>query len=233
MIVDSNNLLGELERACADAGLDPTSFVVFVVDQPRPDGTTPMAYLQPAGVVLPDTVSVFRMAGAERAGRYRLRSHRLAVWREMPGYPQHALGPMLRHELEHARRWERSGVSFFEADDLLRSAVRRTGGEGYGAIPSEREANDASARYARAALPRRAFDEVWAHPECRPLVTAADAPEDVVAATIDALEARLDWGVLLSPAERTRYLEALRGTIAGWTPPQLDARRPVARIELV
>ncbi len=45
-------------------------------------------------------------------------AHRLAIWNELPGIPEVAIGPMLRHELEHARRWERSGTSFFEADDL-------------------------------------------------------------------------------------------------------------------
>jgi len=151
-MLDGERLRAELALACEDASLAPAAFVVYVVDERRPPWTTPVAYLQPAGSVWPDTVAVFRAAGVERVARHHLAAHRLAIWNELPGIPEVALGPMLRHELEHARRWERSGTSFFEADDLLRAAVRRAGGSGYLALPSEREANTASAAYAAKAL---------------------------------------------------------------------------------
>ena len=147
--VDPDRLSTEFARACEDAGLDPRAWVVWIVDALRPPGTTPVAYLQPAGDVRPDTVLVFRAVGAERVDPYRLTAHRLAIWRVLPGMPDAALGPMLRHELEHARRWERSGTAFYEADERLRASVGRSG---YAQLPTEREANAAAAAYAQRTL---------------------------------------------------------------------------------
>jgi hypothetical protein len=182
-----DRLRTELVAACGDAGVDPRSVVVYVVPGRRPEGTTPLAYLNPAGVVRPDTVAVFRAVGAERAGLDAGRAHRLAVWRELPGFPAAALGPMLRHELEHARRFELSGPAFFEADDLLRAAVRAAGGHGYMLLPSELEANAASAAYAARVLTAAQLDDLRAVPECAALLDGAVVPPDVVEATFAAL----------------------------------------------
>ncbi len=206
-------------RACADdAGLDAGSFVVFVVAGRRPPGTTPMAYLQPAGFVWPDTVSVFRAAGRENVHRYHLGAHRLAVWGELPGIPEAALGPILRHELEHARRWERSGTSFFEADDLLRAAVRAAGGRGYAALPSELEANAASASYAERTLSPSERDRIRACDDCAALVAPAAPPADVVEATLLELSARDDWAPWLADAERAGFLAEVGKACATWDP---------------
>ena len=186
-MTELERLAAALVDCCADARLDPASVVIFVVDARRPVGTTPIAYLQPAGYVRPDTVRVFRAAGAGRVGRYRMRAHRLAIWRELPGIPATAVGPMLRHELEHARRFERSGPRFFDADDALRAAVRRAGGGGYASLPSEREANVASGAYARRTLRPEELEALGACAECTDLLTPPAAQEDVVEATIAAL----------------------------------------------
>src|SRR5579862_2761268 len=167
LVLDLDRLRSELAAGCADAGIEQGSVVVFVVDAVRPPGTTPIAYLHPAGYVWPDTVAVFRAVGRERAqtsphSSYRGSAHRLALWARLPGLPAVALGPMLRHELAHARRWERSGTRFFEADDLLRAAVRAAGGGGYGSLPSELEANAASAAYAARHLEAAELEEVRA-----------------------------------------------------------------------
>src|SRR3954454_5979852 len=122
-VLDLDRLRQELEAACADAGIALASLVVWVVDATWAAGTTPLAYLHPEGVVRPGTVRVFRAVGAVRADASGKRTHRLALWRGLPGLPDTALGPMIRHELEHARRWELSGPRFFDADDLLREAV--------------------------------------------------------------------------------------------------------------
>jgi hypothetical protein len=161
---------------------------LFVVSSRQPAGTTPLAYLNPAGTVRPETVAVFRAVGSVRAGRYGGTTHRLAVWRELPGFPAAALGPMLRHELEHARRFERSGPAFFEADDLLRAAVRAYGGHGYALLPSELEANAASAAYAARTLTAAELVELRAIPECAALLDGAEPPEDVLEATLGALD---------------------------------------------
>ena len=86
--------------------------------------------------------------GSVRAHEYHLRAHRIAVWRQLPDVPDDALLPMLRHELQHAARWERSGTVFFEADEELRAlvAVDRTA---YARLPTEREANAVSSRTRR------------------------------------------------------------------------------------
>jgi hypothetical protein len=187
-VLETSRLRPELEGACADAGVDPASVVVFVVPSRQPEGTTPLAYLNPAGLVRPDTVAVFRAVGSVRAARHAGAAHRLAVWRELPEFPAAALGPMLRHELEHARRFEQSGPAFFEADDLLRAAVRAAGGHGYARLPSELEANAASAAYAARVLTGRQLAELRAVPECAALLDGAEPPEDVVEATLAALD---------------------------------------------
>jgi hypothetical protein len=95
---------------------------------------------------------------------------------------------MLRHELEHARRFELSGPAFFEADDLLRAAVRAAGGHGYALLPSELEANAASAEYASRVLSSSQLAELRAVPECAALLDGAAPPLDVVEATLGALD---------------------------------------------
>src|SRR5690242_10081936 len=107
-MVDLDRLRSELAAACEDAAIDPAALVVWVIAVARPPGTTPLAYLQPAGEVRAETVRVFRAVGTQRADTHRESAHRLALWGALPGLPDAALGPMLRHELEHARRWERS-----------------------------------------------------------------------------------------------------------------------------
>jgi hypothetical protein len=209
--VDPERLRDELLAAAADAAVDPATLVVWVVDAARPPGTTPLAYLQPAGFVELDTVRVFRAVGAARALEHRLRAHRLAVWAELSGTPAWALGPMLRHELEHARRWERSGPRFFEADDLLRAAVRAAGGDGYGALPSELEANAASAAYASRMLTGTQLAELRGSEELWSLLSTDPPPADVVEATLIEL-ARRD-GV-----PDSAYIESVRASCAAWKP---------------
>ena len=223
-----------LLAACTDAGIAPGTVLAFLVGLVRPAGTTPLAYLHPDGSVRDDTVAVFRAVGAARVSRRRAGAHRLALWGELPGIPDCALGPMLRHELEHARRYERSGPRFFEADDLLRRALRASGGGAYAALPSELEANAASAAYAARTLSAAALDELGRCAECRGLLAAGAPPADVVGATLAALAARGDWAPGLEPAGRRGYLAAVRSACAAWGS---AARTPAAsggvEIELV
>jgi hypothetical protein len=187
VIVDATQMRTELTRACAHAGLDPATFVVWIVEAERPAGSTPLAYLQPAGDVRDETVLVFRAVGAERAGAYARTSHRIAVWRNLPGFPDAALGPMLRHELAHARRWEESGTAFYEADERLRSPVA---GASYAQLPTEREANADAAAYARASLGPSELALLGSVPELADLF-AAEAPDDVVGETLALLGRRV------------------------------------------
>jgi hypothetical protein len=183
VIVDPFDLRTVLMRACRDAAIEPATCVVWIVDAQRPDGSTPIAYLQPARRVRDDTVQVFRAVGAERAEAFEGSAHRLAVWGHLPGLPESALGPMLRHELAHAVRWEQSGASFYEADERLRAAA---GGKAYAQLPTEREANAAAAAYARHALSQVELAELATIPELGGLL-AAEAPTDVVGETLALL----------------------------------------------
>jgi hypothetical protein len=201
LVLGLDHLRSELCAACADAGVDPRSVVVFVVPSRQPEETTPLAYLNPAAEVRPDTVAVFRAVGTGRAARHAETAHRLAVWHDLPEFPAAALGPMLRHELEHARRFELSGPGFFEADDLLRAAVRAAGGHGYELLPSELEANAASAEYASRVLSSSQLAELGAVPECAALLDGAVPPVDVVEATLGALDA-VRAGELRAACER-------------------------------
>ena len=207
-MLDLDRLRQELEAACADAGIAVASLVVWVVDAPWAAGTTPLAYLHPEGVVRPGTVRVFRAVGAGRADAFRERAHRLALWRRLPGLPDMALGPMIRHELEHARRWELSGPRFFEADDLLRAAVRAANGVGYLQLPSEREANAATAAYAARRLSPLQLGEFLGTDELAPLLAAEPPPADVVEATVGALERRGTW--------TAGHADAVRAACRAW-----------------
>ena len=183
MTVDPFDLRTVLMRACRDAGVDADTCVVWIVDAARPDGSTPLAYLQPDGRVESDTVRVFRAVGAERARVFEGAAHRLAVWRRLPGLPATALGPMLRHELAHAVRWERSGPAFYAADERLRAGADAAA---YAGLPTEREANAAAAAYAHRALSPVELAELQSVPELAGLLAAAP-PADVVGETLALL----------------------------------------------
>ena len=179
-------LLSLLAACCADATLDPRTFAVFVVDARRPEGATPMAYLHPEGEVRDDTVLVYRAVGAEQAARHRNVRHRLALWADA-GVPDLAVPAMIRHEVEHARRWERSGGAFFEADGMLRAAVSDSGGSGYSRLPSEVEANLAAAAFVRRTMGERALRALAAIDETGALVAAVPTADDVVESTLAQL----------------------------------------------
>jgi hypothetical protein len=210
---------------------------VFVVDAVRPPGTTPLAYLQPAASLRDDTVLVFRVVGPARVDPFRLRAHRLGIWRALPEVPDAALGPMLRHELEHARRFERSGPSFFDADERLRAVVSRAGGSGYARLPSEREANAAASNYAArtlSALQRRAVADCEL---CAGLLSPQGSPVDVVEETLAELARLARRGELRGDETfDADTLDAVRRDCAAWSvaqPYDLVAGRSGPRIELV
>ena len=190
MTVEPPDVRTALARACRHAVLDQATFVVWIVDATRPAGSTPLAYLHPAGAVRDGTVLVFRTVGADRARAFARTAHRIAVWRHLPGIPETALGPMLRHELAHARRWERSGTAFYEADQRLRAAV---GSASYAQLPTEREANGAAAAYARRSLGGADLARLAAVPELAD-VFAAEPPADVVGETLALLGEELEVG---------------------------------------
>jgi hypothetical protein len=79
--------------------------------------------------------------------------HRVGVW---PDARAAVVGARLRHELEHAVQWERFGPRLFDLYDVTHSvlAVKAAGLDGcagmyINAIPSEQDANAASAMFLR------------------------------------------------------------------------------------
>lgn len=198
MIVEPSDLLAALASACDDAGLDPATVAAWIVDASRPPGATPLAYLHPDGAVRADTVRVFRAVGAQRTAEHAGR-HRLAVWRRLPCLPAVALEPMVRHELAHAVRWERSGPAFYAADERLRAA---TGGHAYARLPTEREANAAAAAFARRRLTEQELAQLASVAELADLLEATP-PADVVGETL----ALLGEGVVATAAAAKRGRE--------------------------
>jgi hypothetical protein len=184
VVVDPTHLRAVLVRACAHASLDAADVVAWIVDAPQPTGATPIAYLHPRGVVRDDTVRIFRAVGAARASAYEGTAHRLALWRRLPALPEAALGPIVRHELAHAVRWQRSGTSFYEADERLRRAVANA--ESYAELPTEREANAAAGAFARAELSADELAQLAAIDALTDLLAAHPA-RDVVGETLALL----------------------------------------------
>ena len=103
------------------------------------------------------------------------------------------------------------GTRFFEADELLRAAVRGSGGHVYATLPSELEANAASAAYAERTLDASELAEVRACEECAALVAPEPSPPDIVAATLAELAARDDWGP--DASARSAYLAEVARTV--------------------
>ena len=225
-MLDPSQLDSALLAACADAEIRPSSVVVYVVSARRPPGTTPLAYLHPGGVVRLQTVAVFK-AVAGRADEDRLTAHRLAGWAELPGIPAHALGPMLRHAAKHARRFERSGPRFFEADDLLRTGVGAAGGSGYAMLPSGFRRMPPRPP-TPGTLSASELEELRGTPDCASVLTADPPPADVVEATIAELARRLNWAPWLDAAARQSYLAEVAAACAAWDPSSLEPREPAA-----
>jgi len=167
--------------------------------------------------------------GPALVDRFRLGAHRLAIWRSLPLIPEAALAVMLRHELEHARRYERSGPAFYEADRCLRIDVDRAGGIGYAELPSEREANAAAAAYAARTLTESERRTVAACAECAALLTTRPAPRDVVGETLSELARLAELDSPHRPGTlRPDEVDALRRECAAWAP---TAVAPLATAE--
>ncbi len=134
--------------ALEHAGMPAEECVVFLVKSTMPDGTAEAGYHPPG---LPQVFhaslrsAILRWIDPATFAAYEER-HRVAVWSWIPRAPYSLLGPLLRHELQHAVQWTRFGTPFFMLDSYLREAASR-GDLDYFAIPSEREANAAAAEF--------------------------------------------------------------------------------------
>jgi hypothetical protein len=104
------------------------------------------------------------------------------------------------------------GPRFFEADDVLRDAVREADGVGYATLPSGLEANAASALFAARKHAPAELDALGGLDELRPLLEPGVPPADVVGATVAALERRGCW--------TEAHGDEVRAACHAWSPPQ-------------
>ena len=188
-----------------------------------------------AAYVTAETAAVFRAVGSIRAQEHHLRGHRIALWQHYPDVPDAALSVMVRHELEHAARWRRSGTAFFEADEELRALVRGDHAA-YAVLPSEREANAASAAYARRVLADAEVEAILVVEDYADLVAGVAAPADVVEETLAELAGNDAWRPGWSRGEKDADIRRARDSAAEWAvgnAADLDAQRNEPLIEVV
>jgi len=137
--------------ALEHAALPAEECVVILVKATMPRGTADAGYLFPGPP--PDfhvrlSPAILRWIPPETLTAYEER-HRVAVWSRQPRAPYSLLGPLLRHELQHAVQWKRFGRPFFELRNHLLDAWQTDpAGPGYFELPAEQDANAAAAAYA-------------------------------------------------------------------------------------
>jgi hypothetical protein len=98
-------------QAIADAELDASQCVVFLVKARKPSIAAEAGYFRPGRPDLPHSAlrpMLFRWLDPSILDKYEDR-HRVAVWAWAGRAPACALGPLLRHELQHAVHWQRWG----------------------------------------------------------------------------------------------------------------------------
>ncbi len=139
--------------AIADSGLAPEACRRYDLAASETESRLGAAWFPPGKVLelsehFPDAELL------DDANRPESRSrHRVAIW---PDDRPSVIGARMRHELEHAAQWARFGPGIFRLYDVTHSvlAVRAAGLDGcagmyINAIPSEQDANAASAMFLR------------------------------------------------------------------------------------
>jgi hypothetical protein len=134
----------------------------------------------------------------------------------MPRAPYALLGPLLRHELQHAVQWTRSGTPFFILDGYLRDAASR-GDLDYFALPSERDANIAAAEYA-VTLPEAKIAPIRKKRRYRQIVDGAEPFEHALLDEMTAAVRHQGDKVLpqLDAADRTAEIDRLESNARTW-----------------
>jgi len=231
MRVVRKNLRSAWDRAREDAGLDRRDCAVFLIKMRMPDGRAEASYYRPGRPDMPHeqlTPSILRDVPPEILERYENR-HRVAIWAEIPGAPYALLDPLLRHELEHAAQWQRYGRSYTDLDSSLREVwdVHSNSGR-YLRLPSEREANLASAAYALACVDEERLRRLRRKRRYRHLV-ALEAPSlesDSLSLTVEALhEAGDRFLPQFSDEERENRLASLERNARDWRSDVLEGLR--------
>jgi hypothetical protein len=204
-----------------------------------PRGLAEAGYYRPGGPDVPHdwlTPSILRRVPPETLEQYENR-HRVAIWSEIPRAPYALLGPLLRHELEHAAQWQRCGRSYIDLDGHLREVWNaRSKSERYLRLPSEREANLASAKYADTCLDERHMRRLRRSRRYRHLVDdeAPGLESDSLSLMVKALR---DAGDQFLPQfdadQREEELQRLKQSGRDWPPDLLDGVRDSEADDLV
>jgi hypothetical protein len=210
MRVSQEELRRAWDSARGDADLKQRACVVILVADRMPTDGSEATYYRPGGPDRPhDHLKelVLRRTHPDVLNRYEWR-HRVVIWAEIPGAPPEILGPLLRHELEHARQWQQYGRVFVELNTELREAHASAGVPGgYERMPAERAANLAAAAYAALHLAPETIAEICRLPAYRQFVDQGAEP--------------LEGDVLTLTARQ--LLELAGATPAGLSPDQWEA----------
>jgi hypothetical protein len=209
------------DRARDDAGLERSECAIFLVKARMPLGRAEAGYYRPGGPDVPHDLlipSILRHVSPRMLERYENR-HRVAIWSHIPGAPYALLGPLLRHELEHAAQWQRHGRSYSDLDGYLREAWdARSDPKRYLRLPSEREANLAAAFYATAQLADSQLRRLKRIRRYRQLVNGgAELESDSLSLTVAALrDAGTRFLPKCEPDEREKRLRSLEQSALNW-----------------
>jgi len=195
-----------------------------------PRGGAEAGYLRPGPPDVPHALTrpaVFRAVPPDILGRYENR-HRVGIWSLVPKAPMALLGPLLRHELEHAAHWKRYGRSFTDLDAHLREVWGADrDDERYLQLPSERACNDAASRFAARWLKPIAHERLKRNRRYRQLAGVNDGPPgDVLSATIEALrEAGEKFLQHFDDAARVERLQRMEESAGTWPQDILEQMR--------
>jgi hypothetical protein len=156
-------LNSEWQAALADAGFAGRAARLYPFPGEMSADETRAYYFVPGQRIYHDAHFPDELGGQIQDANDHRDRHRIAVWVDGP---TPVLGAKLRHELEHARQWDAHGKPLFDLNDLTLAVLAERvgglpgGGVLYNLIPTETDANAASAAFAWA----RYGEEV-----CRPL----------------------------------------------------------------
>jgi hypothetical protein len=225
MRVGRTDLRRAWDSALTDTVLAPRNCVVILLKSRAPRWAAAAGYLHPAGFDRPQGLlkpAIMRHVPSAVLDRYRDR-HQLAMWALVPRLPVAFLELLLRHELQHADQWRRYGRPFIELDGALRQVwdVDRNSAR-YLELPSEREANLASAAYAERMRPR-AKQRLRRHRRYRHLTDEAvpALENDVLTLTVQALRQAMEAGLKADPELSEDDLVELEQAARRWPPDAL------------
>jgi hypothetical protein len=204
-----------------------------------PQGKAEAGYYRPGAPDVPHDwlgPSIVRRVPPETLACYENR-HRVAIWSEIPGAPYALLGPLLRHELEHAAQWQRHGRPYSDLDGILRGIRNADANSGrYLRLPPEREANLAAAAYADASLDERHLRRLRRGRRYRHLVDQDARPleNDSLSLIVEALrDAGDEFLPQFDADERKAELDRLERNAREWPEDLLDGLRDSVPEDLV